>query len=117
VAYAYPSVAEQESDPDSLLNYYKAALALRIRFPAISRGTTQILPAGSEAVCLALRTWGEESVLLAVNPSQGAVVCPLEGEAAGYAVLGGSLVTGEDQVTLDGTELTLPAYSIAVLTK
>lgn len=117
VAYAYPSVAEQESDPDSLLNYYKAALALRIRFPAISRGTTQILPAGSEAVCLALRTWGEESVLLAVNPSLEAVSCPLEGEAAGYAVLSGSLVTGADPVTLEGATLTLPGYSIAVLTR
>ena len=112
--YAYPSVSEQMKDGDSILNYYRDALALRIRFPAIARGRTEVLSTEDERICLAVRTWEGESVLLAVNPSREDVTYELGG--IGYPNLAASLVTGGDPVKLEGGTLTLPAYSIAVLT-
>ena len=113
--YAYPSVADQEADPGSILNYYKAALALRARFPAIARGRTEVLPPEDERLCLAVRSWEDSDVLLAVNPSREAAAYNL-GDPA-YNVLAASLVTGAEPVTLEGGTLTLPAYSIAILTR
>jgi len=108
--YAYPSVSEQEEDPASLLRYYRAALTLRNKYPAIARGKSEILPCEDASLCLCVRTWEEASVLLAVNPSRGEASCPLSGWA-----LADTLLTGEAEVALEDGLLTLPPCSIAVL--
>ncbi len=110
--YAYPSAAAQEADAASILNYYRAALALRERFPAIARGTGEVLPCPSDALCLIRREYGGEALLLVVNPSRGEEALAV-GEGA---VLAASLCTDPSlTVRLEGGTLTLPAYSIAVL--
>ncbi len=114
--YAYPSVREQEKDRSSLLHYYRAALDIRSRFPAIARGTTKILPCDNGAVCLALRSWEDQKILLAVNPSREAVKCCLTGPAGEFPVLAASLAADRGSVRLRGRTLVLPAYSFAVLT-
>ena len=113
--YAYPSVSEQEADPDSILNYYKKALALRARFPAIARGTTEILPCDNDSICLAVRTWQGQRVLLAVNPSRETQSCDLDRDVSAFTAIE-VLIAGTGAVSLESNTLTLPAYSIAVLT-
>ena len=117
VEYAYPSVAEQEADSGSILNYYRDALTLRNRFPAIARGNSEILPCESDQACLILRTWEDQRLLLAINPSGKALDLSLSGEALDYPVLSGSLLTGSEPVSLSSGKLTLPACSIAVLSR
>ena len=119
VEYAFPSVAEQDADPDSILNYYREALALRARFPAIARGTSSVLPCESDKVCLIRRSCGDEALLLAVNPTASPVQLELEGEAADFRALAASLCAeAENVVVLEngGRGLSLPPYSIAILT-
>lgn len=110
--YAYPSVAEQEADPASILNYYKEALALREAFPAIARGAAEVLPCESEDICLMCKQYGDETLLLAVNPSKS----EQEVTAEGVAALAASLCADAEAeaVFADGA-LKLPPYSIAVL--
>ena len=111
--YAYPSVAEQEPDEDSLLNYYRQALKMRDEFPAIARGTTELLECENKDLCLALRVWEDQTVLLAVNPT----VRPGDGPVPEGWTIACTLLTGEEEPTLTGTELHLPACSVVVLIK
>ena len=119
VEYAFPSVAEQEADPASPLSYYRQALALRARFPAIARGTSAVLPCGDEKLCLIRRDYEGETLLLAVNPSASPVQLEPEGEAAAFRTLAASLCT-DPEAAVDfrpgETGLYMPPYSIAILT-
>ena len=117
VEYAYPSAAAQESDPASILNYYKKALALRETFPAIARGTLEALPCELPALCLLLREYEGERLLLVVNPSKSPVSLEAAALPSGFPALAGSLCADpEAAVRWEDTALSLPACSIAVLT-
>ena len=115
--YPYPSAAEQEQDENSILRYYRSALTIRNAFPAIARGESRLLPCEEERACLLERSWGEERLLLAVNPSTQDVTLHLSGEAEDYETVGAFLCADASQaVVLRQSSLTLPAYSFAVLT-
>ena len=117
VEYAYPSVAEQEADPDSLLNYYRQALALRAQFPAVARGTSTVLPCESEALCLIRRTYGGEDLLLAVNPAASPGRIGTAELTPGFDTLAAYLCADpEAAVVLRPEGLELPPYSFAILT-
>ena len=113
--YAFPSVREQMADSASILNYYKNALSLRNRWPEIARGKSELLPCEDDRLCLIRRSWENRAVLLAVNPSQSLCTLSLEDVAGDTPVLLDQLNAGDQVVTLDGQSLTLPAYSIALL--
>ena len=120
IEYAYPSVAEQEADPGSLLNYYRQALALRSRFPAIARGASTVLPCEEERICLIERRWEDEELLLVVNPSVSSMQLTPEHYAPGYDTLAAYLCTDPESAVIyqpEGTGLRMPPRSIAVLTK
>ncbi len=114
--YAFPGVAAQDADPASLLNYYRAALALREAFPLIATGTTRVLPISNEVAAVLLREKGAESLLLAVNPSaeEQSFLLP----TADYPQLAAQLCTDPAASVSyrDGT-LRLPPWSIAVFTR
>ncbi len=120
VEYAYPSVEQQEGDPASILNYYRAAMALRRQFPAIARGRSEVLPCEFEEICLIRRTYEDEEVLLIVNPSAAPVQLDPEQFAPGFGTLAASLCTDPEQAVIwqpEGTRLRMPARSIAVFTR
>jgi len=107
--YALPSVAEQQADEASLLNYYRSAMWLRHKYPEIARGTSELLPCESTDACLIRRTYADSSIILAVNPSLNAVSLSIDAE------LLDTLCALEDGVLLENGVLTLPAYAIAIL--
>lgn len=118
--YPFPSVAEQEGDPDSLLNYYRHAMLLRNQNPEIARGDSEILACADTACCLIRRTYAGESVIIALNIGRESRELPLDGAALGYASLTGALSAGEGEVALTrgnggADTLFLPPYSIAIL--
>lgn len=117
--YPLPSVAEQQADEASLLNYYREAMHLRLRNPEIARGESRVIDCGNTDLCLIERTWNGSSVLLVLNPSASAHTQALEGELAAYSVLCDQLLADEamEGVGFDGSALSLPPYSIAVLTR
>ena len=113
--YVFPGVSEQAGDPDSILSYYREALAVRNAFPQIARSSSR--DAGSEdpRVGLLLRGDEETCVLIAVNPSKEEVSVTLSGEAAAYTAIAAALYASEREASLSSGTLTLPAYSIAIL--
>ena len=118
--YYYPSVETQELDPDSILNYYKASLAIRNANPEIARGELAVLEQyyeQSKYVCIMQRTYEGETVTIAVNlDREWAHDISLD---LGEIKLCGQLCASdsEDTVTFNAKtgDLHLPPYSIAVL--
>ncbi len=107
--YHFPSVAVQQEDEASIWNYYRDAMWLRHANPEIARGETEVLPSPSTDICLLRRTWGEGSVIIALNPSHNDHTVEAEGELTGTLSAKGLEVTLKDGI------LTLPSYSIAIL--
>lgn len=107
--YALPSVEEQQADEQSLLHYYRDVMWLRHKYPEIARGTSEILPCDNVDLCLIRRTWGESSVIIAVNPSLRDHTLTTGG------VLQDTLSARGQEIALEDRVLTLPSYSIAIL--
>ena len=109
--YPYPSVDEQLTDPDSLLNYIRAVNGLKKRFPAIARGTHETI-CNAEYLCLLKRDWQGESIHIAINFSPTDALTLSLPEAMS---LQAELAADGSTCALNGTELTLPPYTIAIL--
>lgn len=118
--YPLPSVAEQEKDPASLLNYYRQAMLLRNQNPEIARGMSEVLPCDNVNCCVIRRSYEGSSVLIVLNIGREAAELKLDATILSGAALIGALVADEGTVMLqrgrggEGT-LRLPAYSIAIL--
>ena len=114
VEYAYPSVAEQQADPASLLNYCKALNHARLQVPVIASGANETLLA-EETLVLLRRTGGDSTAYIAINFSRNEaqqVALPSSG-----LTLAADLEVDTAQATLAGDTLTLPGWGIAVLTE
>ena len=99
-------VAEQLGNPDSLLNYYRAVLALKAKYPDILDGEVTKADMGERGLC-AIRTG---SVIVMHNLTGETVEAPLAGVSLGGFVS----PTGEKVVEKSGV-LILPPYASAVL--
>lgn len=80
------NVQTQQADPNSLLNFYKAMLALRNGHPSIARGSFEQGLAQGQAVSWQ-RQWPGERSVVAINFGNTSRVLPLAGlgNAARYA--------------------------------
>lgn len=122
VAMKFGSVAEQSQDEESILSYYKNAIALRKAYPVIARGrTTVVKEATGDNVCAFTRTITDdayEPVLIVVNVSEEEQTVTLPDDS--YSNLARTLSVSEEHSTFSltaKTSLTLPPYGVAVLTK
>ena len=113
----YPPAEEQMGDDLSLWRWFTEVIRVRKAFPAIARGRTEPVDAlcDESVACFIRRDDGDEDVLVVMN---------LRGDAAtrDLSVVGDDLTlaavlnTNEEDIVYEGGSLTLPAYSIAVLT-
>lgn len=110
-----PAADEQLRDPQSLLSFYKSAIHLRERFPAVARGEISV-PSGiaNPEVCAIRKTWQGQSVLLVYNLASSEQTLDVSAFAKG-ARLEGQLSAGTAKVKLGGSRLRLPSMSLAVL--
>lgn len=79
----YPSrnVANQQKDPGSLLNFYRALIRLRRSHSALTRGDFRPLPMGSAPVLAYVRSVPGQSILVALNFSAQAQTIHIDKEA------------------------------------
>jgi oligo-1,6-glucosidase len=79
--YQHLNVATQETDPDSVLNYYRRIIAFRKAHPALTYGQTQVLPQPAESVYAYTRAGENERFLIVLNFSSEPqdVVLPASG--------------------------------------
>ncbi|MBQ7407745.1 MAG: alpha amylase [Clostridia bacterium] len=113
-SYKYPSVEEQQADPNSILNYYKQAMRMRNRNPEIARGVIEKLPTSDDYVGVMKKTYNGSSIVIMINLSS------YESKTIDISSYGNKLAI-RDQLcvsgncTLKNNEVTMPPYSIVVL--
>ena len=114
----FPSFEDQKADGDSIFWFVAQTIRLRNAYPAIARGTAVLEEAlSNENVCVLRKTWGEEEVLLAFNISEAAQSVDLSGVtvSGGDPEIGGVLVTSAEEPVLEDGSLSMPMYSVVVL--
>ena len=107
---AAQNVASEESDPRSLLSYYRTWIGVRKHSSALTKGTIRPLDAGA-AVLAFLRESANERVLVAhnVTASPQTVIIPLPPDVHEL-----DLLHGDDGVSNAASRLTLPPHSSGV---
>ena len=118
--YYYPSVEEQQADPNSILNYYKAAMRLRNCFPSIARGRVEnFSPAGNTYISILKKTWQEETVIIVMNFDSFEQTVALESSLGiTEGIMGGLYaqdVSVEASYDAATGSIVLPPYSIVIL--
>ncbi len=116
-SYCYPSVAEQEADKNSILNYYKDAMRLRNTFPSIARGTLENIPIEDNSyLCVIKKEYKDEKITIVYNLDAFEQTLQISGNS----LIGSGEIVGELYATDEGKanyadgELTLPPYSIVI---
>lgn len=113
-SYVFGSLADQETDPYSIYNYYRQVIAIRNALPAISHGRTTAETALNVGCVSAQRkTWnGEECIILMNINTEAAQV-----DLSAYAdwTVAATLAVDETEPSVDRAALSLPGYGIAVL--
>ena len=116
----YESLAEQSKDGNSIYNFVKQTILLRNQFNALSHGVASKEEAlMSEHVCALKKTYGEEEALVVFNISNNSVTIDLSGVATmsktgAELEIGGVLLSGAEDITVNGTEIILPPYTVIV---
>lgn len=109
------NVAVQQADPDSLLNFYKAMLALRRGLPSVAGGSYEQVVVNGSALSFQ-RVLGSERTLVAINygttaGSVAAAGLPANATlAAAYPAGGDTLTAGAD----GRATVALPAQAVRV---
>ena len=121
----FPSAAEQENDPLSVLNYTKQAIAVRNKYNVIRDGIVIPIPElESDTVGAYRKVTGspesdpdQESIEILFNTSEENQTVDLTSQSDPFLTLADSLCVSEDPVQLEEGQLTLPPFSVAILEK
>ena len=115
-SYLYPSVAEQEADKSSILNYYKRAMQLRNMFPAIARGEVEnFSPADNSYICVITKTYKDEKITIVYNLDEWEQTITLDETLGCTEIVGDLYASGDAKAEYKDGKLVLPPYSIAIL--
>ena len=114
----FASWEDQSADGDSIYHFVAQTIRLRTAYPAIARGTVIFEETLSgDNICVLRKTWGSEEVLLVFNISETAESVDLSSVTVAGAepAIGGVLVSTAEEPTLEHGTLTLPMYSVVVV--
>jgi len=113
-SYPFGSLESQQKDGNSVYSYYRQAIAIRNALPVISHGiTTAETALNKNCISAQRKTWEGQSCIILMNIQNEAAAVDL----SAYAdwTLTASLSADGRKITMKGSELTLPAYGIAIL--
>lgn len=108
------SVEEQSADPNSLLSHYRTLISYRNTIPALKDGDIQEYSAGNKSVATFVRLTEEQQVLVAHNLTGSEQVIELSDDSQPYKFQTILKSTTEGS-KLDGTTLTIPAYTTVIV--
>ena len=117
----YGSLEDQQDDEYSIYNFVKQVIKLRNAYPEIARGTVTFEESlSNEQVCVLTKEYEGKQLMLVFNLSETECEVDLSGvtlngKAAGEVTEAGLLQTGEEAPSLDGSKVTLPAYSVELI--
>ena len=107
--FPFGSVESQLQNNNSVLNYYKLCNNARNAFPALMRGKAERVSYNDTQVLVMKKTYKEQTITVVVNLGTDAKTV----EAADGTLAQSICVKGA--IKQNGTSLSMPAYSIAIL--
>jgi glycosidase len=110
------SYQEQKGDGSSVYNYYREAIAIRNALPVISHGKVTVEEAlNVDCISGMRKTWNDQECIIIMNIDDDEAGATVDLSAyADWKMVAGLSANGEP-VSMDGNNLNLPAYGIAVL--
>ncbi|WP_228385998.1 MULTISPECIES: alpha-amylase family glycosyl hydrolase [unclassified Lactococcus] len=108
------SVATQESNPQSLLNWYKKILRLKAKYPQIA--SSRISAVDESNTDLSVVNYGKDLTIINNFSSNQTATFKIPKGTVGKK-LADSLVVSGAKVSLSNDELVMPAYSTVILKK
>ena len=117
VRMKFPSLAEQMKDDESLYNWFKEVIRVRNEYPVIARGKTEnaMFLSDDKTAAFFRRSETDDDLLIVMNLSGQTVEKNLKKAGKGFK-LKETLTTNGESIKHKGSTLSLPAYSIAILT-
>ena len=112
--YPFGSLEEQVNDDGSLYNYYRQAIAIRNALPVISHGRVAAETAlNINCISAQRKIWGEEQCIILMNLNAE----PGKADLSGYPgwTLAATLSADGGEIAMNGTDLTIAPWGIAVL--
>ncbi len=116
ITSAFAAVDNQLKDKNSILNYYKRALRLRNTNPEIARGTIEKVESlcnGNQAAIT--KTYNGSTIGVVYNTSDEVMSVNISGTELSDMKIRGYLTLNNEEITLKGGVLTMPAQSICIL--
>ena len=113
----FPSLKDQMKDDLSIWNYIRQAVHIRTAFPAIAKGKITLNEELSdEELAVFTKDDGKDTpVLIVINVTDQEEKADLS-SMSGYTKLAAVLNTSEEKIVFENGNITMPAYSIAVIT-
>nr|WP_245742682.1 alpha-amylase family glycosyl hydrolase [Fontibacillus panacisegetis] len=108
------SVEEQTIDPDSLLSHYRMIISFRNTVPALKDGDIRNYSSGVKGVTTFVRLTEVQKVLVVHNLTGSEQIVELTDEPEKYSFKD-ILKTTNKEAKLEGSKLTIPAYSTTIL--
>lgn len=121
VKMTYDSLEVQQEDPASIYRFVKQVIKLRNIYPEIARGTMTFEEAlSNDQVCVFTKEYEGSQLMILFNISENENTVDLSGVSlngkdAGDLEVAGMLQTTEDAVVVEGSVVTMPAYSVELL--
>ncbi|MBR3233995.1 MAG: DUF3459 domain-containing protein [Atopobiaceae bacterium] len=117
VQMKFPSLEAQTKDDLSLWRWFAEVIRVRKAFPAIARGTTEMVDGVcDEGVAAFIRRSADDQDVLVVMNLRGQATEKDLSTVADNLSLAAVLGTNDESISYNQGKLNLPAYSIAVLT-
>lgn len=112
-----PNVAQQESDPNSMLNYVKGLIALRQATPALGTAGEWIYLSSTEKPypMVYMRELNGEKYIVALNPSGRKAVAEFHAPARDAAFIYGTTRKATYKVSKENAKLALPPTSAVIM--
>ena len=119
IKQSLPAADEQMTDPESLYNYYKEALAIRNAYPEIARGNIEIIEdLTAENIAVITKTWDDSAIAVVYNTGDEPAtvdISGITGMPSGDLKIVGALYAADKGISLHNTELLIPGRSIIYL--
>ena len=116
VTHKFGSLETQKQDKYSIYWYYRNIYHIKNMFPEIARGKVAVMEAIEDGnVCAISKTYNGETIYLLFNLNKEATTVNVPKDTYNYEGLVASLAVDENEVTMEGETVTLPAYGIAVI--
>ncbi len=116
VVMKFPSLADQKNDDLSLYNWFKQVIKVRNAFPSIAEGKVEECPElCTDHLAAFYKECESQRILILINLGLDEEVCDLS-SLPGELKLSAVLNTSEEHIELSDGKITMPSYSIAILT-